>query len=527
MIRMYNNVNQLINEFNQELMKDTDEILSRIESQKKIQEKSQSGGLGYDYEVPTTEKIKDLIIHTKNSTEPLTDAAVQLDSMYTKLKDFRDVLVYNNSKMAELSRDILKKYEETDPIRISNKEYQTTINKLKQKLNRLKEYKKENDIQYYINHDETNEDFTVILNTLKTLIWDYNNISEKIKNKEIKSDDEVMTIINEQIKMDNDISRGIMEFLEIYGTMVDVVNSSKYKIDYDDKYEFVESSGSNTNKIIYKYDGKGNYEINLSNEDEYKIEVVVGNETNQRSLSAIQLNSVSHINEYISNMTKAIESMQYNINVDEVENSLMNINNFMNNVNIDMNKTIVGGQGQHDDDVNIKKKYDEIEMGLLSFSNNVSILSEKIKNLNEKISDYILGEEDLKYYLLFVAQSGLMRNVDKILIYRRISFKTVNNYKKIIDEIISKMSGLNQRTVINKTIIDDKKNIYIEYFRSYHWIMIHKMKNMLDFLTKIPEENKSKTIITNGATGPIHNDLNMFNHFKNILDKYENATKKP
>lgn len=205
-----------------------------------------------------------------------------------------------------------------------------------------------------------------------------------------------------------------------------------------------------------------------------------------------QLNSKN-----IDNFKQAILDTVATVNISVKTQNI--IDQLLQNIDIPLNKLQIGGL-----------KLDNVNDNLYKINNLIEQNNIILDNIFDDI-EYI--RQFYVRYIYYVAY----------LIYIITSYSKISNkyyYVKLNKTIIDKYLKL--IIIIKNNFNNKNQNKIILYFNTYHYILIHKLFNLLNYLDNLID-NKH-VIDVNKCNNLISIDLMLFNNFIHILEKIENLT---
>lgn len=145
----------------------------------------------------------------------------------------------------------------------------------------------------------------------------------------------------------------------------------------------------------------------------------------------------------------------------------------------------------------------DIAEQLIELIDGITNLYTKLNSFKIHMNEHATKDRTYMYYVIYIYFIAI--NTNNVTTYRYINKSIIQFYYQIIQYISNQFE--------KDTITD-----VMMYFKTYHWMTIMKMKNLFLFLSSNIDDDD--IIDVTRTTGPIKNDITLFNNFKDILDKY-------
>ena len=479
---------------------------------------------------PNNIKIQAIKENIESTKQNIKERISKIPDLNT-LTEFRKVLENFKTSLDSVIGNLDKAYRsKSDMKSYPQDSYEEFINNLAGKSGLRKISTIEGNTVFLRKDEDTdipNMNYTSLLEIFRPLISDYNKIREKIeeyenekqKQRGEKGDaDSVRTfeLIEQQLDhnktlVENFISllNNVEKQIEKYGqTSIRNNNTfNRYSYDgFDEKTNsiFYKSDNVDTNRYVIKLESKEN----ISDED-YLVDI---NMSEGDSLAMIQSDSIIAINNYVEALKDLYkskpESRGMGRRIKDIANDISKIKSIERGKEEKgqlIKKYQKGGVDPEKTNMNREIVYDK----MFNFVSSMNSINSILTRIKDKIRVLEEEQKDMEYYMTYIAQIGMMKDVQQITLYRYIDFAMIKEYSDKVKNILSKINMSTE---------------YSEYFRKYHKITLARINMFLDFLllstSKGEPANPNKYVINiRECTGPIFYDFVIFNHFKNILDK--------
>lgn len=336
------------------------------------------------------------------------------------------------------------------------------LNKNIQKILKNNAVKVDNNSYLKKSHIKTNDQYQKILSAFKIILYDYRTQLDKVHSKQTNA--EVYTQINESLVFNILKSQDLLEEIINFITLLD--ENLKLNLSEYDKSDMVIVP---TNKKIDTY-------IKIIDVDkDNALYIISGNIKNVIEISEMLLNSISIDGNFDKLMayTNDIKIMTF----DEI---------------VKHSPIQHGGSNTTDNFVNLSLLIEKINLKL-----------EELYSKLVKLKIHKIQHNNFTKFLMLATKKN--NSADKIIQYEYINQQFLKFYLKIIESILAEVH-----------IVSNKP--HIKYFYRYHYVTLIMMQKFCKFA--IDNMNINDVIDIKQSKGTISQSFLIFNHFKDILDSY-------
>ncbi len=477
----------------------------------------------------------------------------KLDELFEKLGKLDSTKISENaSEIQKKTEEILKVIEEINKI-IPTVDVEDIRDKIPQKLETIRVYLENKEGSIKLNRELNSlyvpfqkldnvmnssalnkilEEFTESLNEINKNTDDnaINTLYEKLKNATESNIKKMNEDIVKMKEKNEDINKKNLEFdtsLEIKIEKNDIKTVKSI-------YEFLNEVKSNTTDELKKLNNELNDNITESTlekgyfkpDSNYSLlkfineynEIAKTSDNLQYRYNGIDTRTISNNilkdTQSTTDSKGMMESIKklLNINLDEFEKKdKIEEEEFKNIYNPDFKIPIKGGNDEKNGGIveKIKSLKDEITTKTQEYR---SVYLEYVKN-TEKFNKYSIYDITHSLYLLSILSNSLFVK-SSFQIYKYIGRGMINFYKRIIEKIYKDLK-LPKSEILKKT---QEEQFIIMEIRKKYFLVISRLNS---FLNNISIRLNSKDIIDiDNSTEVVKNNFMILNHFKSILEKY-------
>jgi Kinesin motor domain len=514
----------LLHEHIVNIRSDAENKLDVLQSAKQTTKYMAGGGERYDQVVGQTEHIKQYV-QTQGEDDPEQKRVIDgfEDTLRTFKRNVDGVLV----KIEELESDTkqLDKGLEMSKVQKAKAKYEKFLDAMAaynadNPLTRVKDL----DLNSFYIRTEKDEDldFTDFLKIFNPMITSYKLLA-KTPGKDLLS---VFTAMEKQSNLNISAFKAAEAVLISISARLDEFTRNDTLPEY-----VIENTPEGSYVIPYHMSDKDNesesYQIKLAEQDvyEYMTELEIA-ALSSDSLETIRADSLSLIRNYVSDLEqyRFPDDIVVVTDVDEIRQNLDIIRGVdKQGIAQSTGGSQMGGDRSDYQGHATAVSQHNIYSKMYEFVSELANINNRLSEVKSKIDRVMIDRERKEYYLMYVAQVGMMNDVGGINMYRYINRGILDYYRSIIADILDRIDKLGPDKRPSHTYMENTnvKLLDAEYFRTYHLRILLKMRNLIEPL--VIGENKltlSDVIDIRSCTGPIYEDFVLFNHFKDILDNY-------